>query len=79
MKLRVGQCARVNGKRVVVKNRKRRGENQNAESRGHPGREFWGRRLWGGLGKDDKDITHRLERRAGRSEVYEQMKEETDG
>lgn len=52
---------------------KRRGENKRAEGLGHATREFWGRRPWGGWGKDDKRITHRIERRQAKREVEQQM------
>ena len=46
--------------------RKRRGENKQAERRGHPGKEFWSRRPYFGEGKLGKLLTHRHERREAR-------------
>ncbi len=48
---------------------KYRGENDNAESKGHPGYEFWSRRPYFGEGKIGKIWTHRAERRRAKREL----------
>ena len=52
-----------------MRKHRRRGENDNAESKGHPGYEFWSRRPYFGEGKLGKMLTHRAERRRARREL----------
>lgn len=50
---------------------------ENAERGGRPGKEFWSRRPYStmGLGRWLKTMCHRAERRLGRKEINEQLRE----
>ena len=50
---------------------------ENAEKAGRPGYEFWGRRPFSclGFGRWVKRMTHRAERRQGKQEIEEQLRE----
>ena len=48
-----------------------RSENDNAESKGHRGKEFWSRRPYFGEGKIGKMLTHRAERHRAKRKMEE--------